>query len=262
METSKINQILSSLGLNQLEKSCYVELLKKSPQRASDLVKKLNVPKATILVALYRLTDELGIIKRSKQKNSFLFMVEDVSALLQYLNRKEQETIESKTSLEQLLPQLRSMMSLDAIKPQIFYYEGKEGLKRAFETVLEEANEIIGYGSAEDDEKYLPDLYPKYYEHRVKKKIPVRAMMPATPFNVKTAKEKSVGRLWNVHLVPAKSNYPIQVNVYRHTVIFFSFEESFALVIKSHPIADCLKMVFGLAFDRASETNETLKDLS
>ncbi|MDD4332527.1 MAG: hypothetical protein PHT51_00215 [Patescibacteria group bacterium] len=211
------------------------------------------------MVALYRLADELGIIKRSKQKNSFLFLVEDVSALLQYISRQEQKISENKSALERLLPQLRTMMSFDVDKPKIFYYEGKEGLKRAFETILDEADEIIGYGSDEDDEKFLPELYPKYYERRVKNKIPVKAIIPATPFNIKIAKEKSTERLRNTHLISPELNFPIQINIYRHTVIFFSYEENFALVIKSKPMAKCLKMIFNLAFDHTAKFDQNFR---
>ena len=247
---NQIQPILASLGLDQLEISCYLDLLKKSPQRASELAKKFGVPKATILTALYRLADHFGIIKRTKQKNSFLFWVEDVNDLLNYTNRQEQKLSENKKIIEQLLPELRSMMSIDAVKPQISYYEGKEGLKKAFEQVLDEADKIIGYGSNEDDVKYLPDLYPNYYERRIKKKIPVKAIIPATDFNVK-AFANNTKELRSARLIPKEFNYPIQVNIYKHTAVFYSFEESFALIIKSRPIADCLKKIFEMAFEKA-----------
>ncbi len=250
---NQIQPILAGLGLDQLEINCYLGLLKKSPQRASELAKKFEAPKATVLVALYRLSDRFGIIRRTKQKNSFLFWVEDVNDLLNYASRQEQKLSENKKTIGRLLPELRAMMNLDAVKPQISYYEGKEGLKKAFESVLEEADEIIGYGSNEDDIKYLPDLYPNYYERRVKRKIPVKAIIPATDFNVKIF-SNNIKELRNAHLIPKEFNYPIQVNIYKHTAVFYSFEESFALIIKSRPIADCLKKIFELAFDKAGET--------
>jgi sugar-specific transcriptional regulator TrmB len=255
INNNQIQPILASLGLDQLEISCYLDLLKKSPQRASELAKKFDAPKATVLVALYRLSDHFGIIKRTKQKNCFLFWVEDVNDLLNYTSRQEQQSAENKKTIEQLLPGLRAIMSLDAVKPQISYYEGKKGLKKAFEQVLEEADEIIGYGSNEDDIKYLPELYPNYYERRVKRKIPVKAIIPATDFNIK-ALANTTKELRDTHLIAKGFNYPIQVNIYKHTAVFYSFEESFALIIKSRPIADCLKMVFGLAFEKAGESDK------
>ncbi len=260
MENQEIPTLLTSIGLNNLEKNCYLELLKKSPGRASDIAKKLGVPKATVLIALYRLSNTFGIIKRSKNKNSFLFWLEDVSDLLKYLKRKEEKTQEHKRQLEKLLPEMRAQMNLDAAKPKIIYLEGKEGLKQTFENVLEEADEIIGYGSNEDDIKYLPGLYRNYYERRVKKKIPVKAIIPATKFNIKEAKEKSVSQLRNNHLIPKEFNYPIQVNIYKNSVVFYSFEESFALTIKSKPITACLKKIFGLAFEKAGETDKQIRE--
>ncbi|MCL5667049.1 MAG: hypothetical protein M1383_04745 [Patescibacteria group bacterium] len=255
INNSQIQPILNNLGLDQLEINCYLALIKKSPQKASELAKKFETPKATVLTALYRLADHFGIIKRSRQKNSFLFWVEETNDLLHYARRRHQESLDSERLIEQLVPELRSMMNLDAAKPQISYYEGKEGLKQAFEKVLEEADEIIGYGSNEDDVKYLPELYPHYYERRVKKKIPVKAIIPATDFNIQSF-SNNTKELRTAHFVPKEFNYPIQVNIFKHTTIFYSFEESFALVIKSRPIADCLKMIFGLAFVKAGELNK------
>jgi sugar-specific transcriptional regulator TrmB len=255
---NQIQSILTNLGLDQLEVGCYLSLLKKSPQRASELAKKFAIPKATILVALYRLSDHFGIIKRTKQKNSFLFWVEDVADLLNYASRQEQQSAENKKLIEQALPELRTTMSLDAVKPQISYYEGKQGLKKAFEQVLEEADEIIGYGSNEDDVKYLPELYPNYYERRIKKKIPVKAIIPATDFNVKVF-SNNLKELRNACLIPKEFDYPIQINIYKHTTVFYSFEESFALIIKSRPIADCLKKIFEMAFKKAEETDKNIK---
>lgn len=59
--------------------------------------------------------------------------------------------------------------------------------------------------------------------------------------------------------MPKEWNYPIQVNVYKNTTVFYSFDESFALMIKSKPIADCLKKIFELAFDKAAEYDKEIR---
>jgi sugar-specific transcriptional regulator TrmB len=248
MSEKKIESLLERVGLTPLEVGCYLSLIQKSPQRAGSIAKALEVPKATVLAALYRLSDEYGIVVRSKKKNSYLFLVEDVSALAAYCARCEKEFAYNKESIEALVPQLRALQNFEVSKPALRYYEGKEGLKQAFRQVLEEADEIIGYGSNEDDVKHLPDLYPRYYEQRVAKKIPVKAIIPALPFNVQETKKNEMRHLRKTHLIPEEYNFPIQVNIYRNTVIFYSFEESFALVIKSKPIAACLKAIFEFAF--------------
>ncbi|MBI4050692.1 MAG: hypothetical protein HY396_01810 [Candidatus Doudnabacteria bacterium] len=261
MKIDQITSVFTKLGLSSLEIDCFVELLKKSPQKASELAKKFALPKATVLSALYHLSDEKGLIKRTKIKNSFHFLVEDAASVINFITRKEEILLENKRNLEQLLPELRAMQNLDAIKPKIFYYEGRGGLKQAFEQVLEEADEIIGYGSNEDDVKYLPDLYPSYYERRVKKKIPVKAIIPGTAFNLQETLKNEIKHLRATHLIPKEFNYPIQINIYRHTAIFYSFEESFGLVIKSRPIADCLKKIFELAFEKADDTDREIRKL-
>ncbi len=259
MTEDKIKAILEKIGLNELEIKCYLALLRKSPQRASDLTKALSIPKATILAALYRLSDEFNIVKRSKKKNSYLFLVEDLQDLVHHLERKQTEINQNKKAIELLLPELRSMQSYEVNKPKIYYYEGREGMKQAFEQVLEEADEIIGYGSNEDDVKYLPKLYPNYYERRVEKKIPVKAIIPALSFNIEETLKKEIKHLRKTHLIPAEFNYPIQVNIYKNTAVFYSFEENFALVIKSKPMAQCLRKMFEFAFEYTEKFDRQIR---
>lgn len=260
MSEEKIQQYLAEIGLSGLEGACYLALLKQSPRRASELSKKLDVPKATILAALYRLSDGMGIIKKAKKKNSFSFLVEDAKDLIGYLERKEARIKNSKSEIENILPELRSIQNYEIKKPKIYYYEGKEGIKQAFEKILEEADEVIGYGSNEDDYKYLPELYPHYYDRRVERKIPVKAIIPALPFNIQETLKNELAHQRKTHLVPKEWNYPVQINAYKDTAVFYSLEESFAIIVKSKPIADCLKKVFELAFDKAKEYDKKIRD--
>ncbi|MEK9151136.1 MAG: helix-turn-helix domain-containing protein [Patescibacteria group bacterium] len=260
MKRDDIARFLIKIGLSELEASCYFNLLKQSPQRASELSKKLSVPKATILNALYRMSDEMGIVKRSKRRNSFLFLVEDAKDIFNYLERKELQIKNSKSEIESLLPEMRSMQNFETRQPKIYYYEGAEGMKQVFEKLLEEADGVIGYGSNEDDHKYLPELYPDYYDRRVQKKIQVKAIIPALPFNIRETIKNELKHQRKTHLVPKEWNYPVQVNIYKNTAAFYSLEESFALVIKSKPIAGCLKKVFELAFEKAAEYDKKIRN--
>ncbi|MFH1366369.1 MAG: helix-turn-helix domain-containing protein [Patescibacteria group bacterium] len=259
MEKKTLSEALSRVGLNELEVQCYLELVKKSPQRASALARKLEIPKATLLLALSRLSDELTIVKRALKKNSFEFSVEDPKDLLSLLKRRKEEIDSQEKTFADLLPELRAMQNFDVSKPKISYVEGKEAMKQVFLQILEEAKEIIGYGSNEDDLKYLPKIYPEYYEKRVSRKIPVKAIIPATSFNLQETLKNEIRHQRQTHLIPKEFAYPIQVNIYGQTTIFFSFEENFALVIKSKPITGCLKKIFEFAFDYTTVLDKNIR---
>jgi sugar-specific transcriptional regulator TrmB len=260
MIENRLQRYLKKIGLSALEQECYLALVKKSPQKASDLAKKFGEHKSTVLDALHALTDRYGIIKRSKRKNTLLFLVEDVTDLVNYLKRQEEELNQTKEGLSGLIPELRGMQNYDVFKPKIYYFEGIDGIHKALEQVLDEADEYYGYGSVEDDKKYLPDVYPDYYERRVAKKILVKSILPALPLSIKEAIEDEVKRQRKTHLIPKEFYYPIQVNIYKGTVIFFSYEEGFALMIKSRPIADCLKMIFEFAYEGTSLTDQQVRE--
>ena len=249
MFEEKLRKYLKKIGLSQLEQDCYIALIKKSPQKASDLAKRFSEHKSTVLDALHGLVDEFGIVRRTKRKNALLFVVEDVKDLLSYIDREKDTLATMKQGLSDLLPELRGMQNYEIAKPKIYYFEGIEGIHKALEQVLTEADEYVGYGSVEDDKKYLPDVYPNYYERRVAKKIPVRAILPALPESIKETLENEIRHQRKTRLVPKEFAYPTQINIYRGTVVFYSYEEGFALMIKSKPIADCLLMIFDFAFE-------------
>lgn len=261
MENKKIKAILEKIGLSKLEVEYYLALLKRSPQKASEISKRFSTPKATVLLALNRLADEFGIVKRSRQKNSFLFLVEDVKELLLYLEREELDVTNQKKELTDLIPELRSMQHFELSKPKIYYFEGLKGIQQALEQVLEECDgEYIAYGVVDDAFKFLPNLYPDYYERRVAKKINIKAIMPALPLSIKEAAEDEIKRQRKSHLIPAKWYYPIQINIYRGTIVYFSYEEGFALMIKSKPIADCMHKMFEFAYEYTGIYDREIRD--
>ena len=160
-QEAEIKKILAKIGLNQLETTCYLALLKKSPQRASQLSLSLDIPKATLLDATARLVNEFNIVKQTKKKNYYLFSVEDPADISRWLEQKQNGLAHAKQQISNLLPELRSLQQYDLNKPKIYYLEGKEGIRQVFWQVLDEADEIIGYASNEDDAKYLTDITPE-----------------------------------------------------------------------------------------------------
>ncbi len=259
LEEEKVSKILANLGLNELEIKCYLALLKKSPQRASELSRNLDVPKATVLDAIARLVNTYNIAKETKKKNFYLFSVEDPAHILRYLEQKQNDYAHTKEQVSNLLPELRGLQHYDVQQPKVYYFEGKEGVRRAFWQVLDEADEVIGYSSTEDEMKYLGDMVPEFYQKRTAKKIPVRAIMPATPFNIKDTIANAQKFLRPSHLIPAEYNYPVQVQVYKNTVLFFSCEENFTLMIKNKAIAECLKKIFEFAFEYTQESDRQIR---
>ncbi|MBI2410780.1 MAG: hypothetical protein HYV32_02735 [Candidatus Kerfeldbacteria bacterium] len=259
MKEQSISNLLQNIGLDELEIHCYIQLLKKSPQKASEIARRLEIPKTTVLLALQKLSNEFHIVKRMKRKNTYLFSVDDPTEILRFVQQRQQQLKDQEQKIQSALPELRAMQQYETVKPKMYYYEGKEGMKKAFLQVLEEADHIIGYGSNEDELKYLPSLYPDYYKKRVAKKISVKAIIPATLFNIQHTLETEQKHIRHSRLIPAECNYPIEVNVYKHTVIFFSYEENFALVIKSKPIADCLQKMFEFAFEYSEKFDQDIR---
>jgi len=256
----QIKNLLKKIGLDEMETACYLELLKKSPQKASQIARKIDAPKSTVHLNLGQLVDIYGLVKREKHKNYYLFRVEDACDLTKMLELRAEKAQQTYEKVKNLLPELRALQEYEFEKPKILYFEGREGLKRAFEMMLDEADEIVGYGNHEDEVRGMTDIFPDYYERRVKKKILVsQAIAPATDFNLKESLKNEDKHLRQTRFVD-KENLPrIHFNIYKDTLVFYSFAELFALVIRSKPIAGCFKFIFGLAFEASAKTDENIR---
>ena len=91
------------------------------------------------------------------------------------------------------------------------------------------------------------------------KEIPVKAIIPASPFNIEETLKNEIKHQRKTHLIPSEWNYPVQVNIYKNAIALYSLEESFAFIIQSKPISDCLQKIFELAFEKAKEYDKKIR---
>jgi len=63
-------------------------------------------------------------------------------------------------------------------KPKVQLFEGTQGLKSAYEDMLETKDDIRTYASMEDMHSVLPEYFPKYYKRRAEKGVHMRVIFP------------------------------------------------------------------------------------
>ncbi|OGF20274.1 hypothetical protein A2Y83_01945 [Candidatus Falkowbacteria bacterium RBG_13_39_14] len=254
--SSNLKQILKQFGLNEIEIKSYLAALEFGPAPASFLAKQAGLNRVTVYEALKRLSKE-GLIKiRAKQGNKIkYFIAEDFSVLREKAEEKKNEMEELMEKMEEAEPELRSKYIKKEEKPEVYFYEGKEGIKNVLiDTLKQPSDESIAFASADFleigfDKKFLES----YWEKRTRLKIPARGIMPETESALKLFNEgRNRRELRRVKFI-AKENYPFkdEIEIYGDNVgiICMAKGNEHGIIIRSRSIAESFKALFELIWN-------------
>ncbi|MFH1192620.1 MAG: helix-turn-helix domain-containing protein [bacterium] len=247
--------ILKVFGLNDIEIKIYLATLEFGPAPASLLAKQAGLNRVTAYEALKRLSKN-GFIKiRAKQGSKIkYFTAEDSNILREKLNEKKSALIDLENKLEIIEPQLRLQYLRKEEKPEVYFYEGKEGIKNVLlDTLKQNTGEILSFTSADFleigfDKEFLED----YWKKRVALKIPTRGIMPKTEIAVNLFDdEKNRKELRRVKFVPEEYYiFKDELEIYGETTSIVSMGEGneHGIIIRSKSIADSLRSLFELVW--------------
>lgn len=238
---------LEQLGLTGKKADIYLACLELGSSTIIDIAKKTQIKRTTCYDIVLDLLSE-GLISRILKGKRTLFVAEDPNKILSSLKNKER-------LLAEILPQLQSIYNVKGVKPKIRFYEGKDGLREAYDDTLRYGGEILGF-AGEDVVKVLGmDWADDYLARRVKKGISARALLPGSDSMIKGFVSHNKEQLRQSKLVSAK-RYPftIEINLYgKQRVALMSAKEEIALIIEGVEIHNTLKAIFDLIWDLLPE---------
>ncbi|MFH1207050.1 MAG: helix-turn-helix domain-containing protein [Patescibacteria group bacterium] len=166
--------ILKQLGLSDKEAQIYLALLNAGPSSVRTLAAAAQVNRGTTYDILKFLIKR-GLASYYHQDKRQYFLAEDPEKLKKFLHDRIHELEESKTAVESIIPELKSVYDRAEDKPVVKYYQGAKGIKTVLSDVLDvmsETNEKEYYVySASDIRQHLYEGFPNFAKERVKRKI-------------------------------------------------------------------------------------------
>lgn len=239
----KIEQILGSLGLQKDEIRLYLALLEVPPVTVSELARTTGIHRPLIYRALPSLQEKglLSVVVLGKQKR---YTAESPTRVEKLFRDLEQ-------SFSLLLPNLEATYAARERRPIMKYYEGREGIRKVFEDLLEtlkKGDVFYRYSSrrsAEDGEKYLPR---GYRERRDQKQL---ERFVITNEATSRAKQKRLERALKV--IPGKYGsfeYDVTQLIYGSKVAFIDYGSQTASIIENPQMAAFQTHLFRVFFDR------------
>lgn len=255
-ELSSIEKQLKIIGLSENEIVMYIALLELGKGTVSQISRKALLNRTTGYDVLNRLSSKklISISGKEPKQEYAAESPDNIEKLIAgELERRQNELNEAR----KIIPELKSMHNILG-RPQIRFYEGKEGLQKVYEDTLTSHEEILGYASVEDIQPTLPNYFPNYYKRRTQKGISIRAIFPES----KEARERASLDKEEIRqslIVPSdKFGFHPEINIYDNKVMIASWREKLGIIIESSEIADAMKKIYELAWAEAKRLDQEL----
>lgn len=254
--TSPIYKNLVTIGFSEKEASVYLSLLELGKRTVSPIARKSGINRTTVYDVLESLISK-GLVTISGKEPLQEYVAESPETITKFLQKQIIQKQEGLAQIEKLLPELKSMHNVSN-RPQIKFYEGKDGMKAVYEDSLTSHETIRAYANVEDTEITLPGYFPKYYQKRSAKGIHIRAIFPDNPMGRDRQSHDKEESRESVIIPSDKYFFSPEINIYDNKVMIASWRDKLGIIMESKEIAEAMKSIFELAWAEAKRLNSKI----
>ncbi len=228
-----IKQILKTYGLDDGEVALYLASLKLGEAGMSELSKEGQL-KRTSAYIVFQALEKKGLMGSFKMRSGLKFVATPPHILV---SKTEKELAD----LKNILPQLNSLAQKPDQKPQVTYYEGKEGYFIASEDSLRTSNATVRHiGSISEIHNVVTEDWDLnyYIPARLKRRISFKALYfkSQMPRSFLVANHAELSR--EVKYLPENFLFNTSKLIYGNKIaIFSSKKELITVIIESPDIA-------------------------
>lgn len=240
---------LKNLGLSDNEAKVYVAMLELGPATVLEISAKAGVNRPTTYVQIESLK-KMGLVSTQTKGKKQIFIPESPDQL-EFLIEREKKATENKTEeLHKLLPDLINIFNLSGEKPQVRYFEGKEGLmKMQGELLKSKTDEVVSFSSADGILKVFPDHPQTLSSKRIQRGIKSRIIYTNQGEPVLKRHDENMLREAK-YVSPDKFPFKSDVAIYGDNIGISALEGKVVGVIVSHKeIADSFRALFNLLWN-------------
>ncbi|MFA6514679.1 MAG: helix-turn-helix domain-containing protein [Candidatus Paceibacterota bacterium] len=185
MNQNTDEKILIEAGLSEEQSAIYSALLDKGPLKAGSIATWTGLKRGLIYKVLDQL-ENMGLVsKKGGDGTVAVFAPEHPSQLAVIMERKEKSFALAKETVNFSLGALSSKFNLLSGKPNVQFYEGKDGVEKVLEDTLNAKGEVLTYADIEIVEKYFKKINEQYVAKREKFNIKKRALIIENDFSKK-----------------------------------------------------------------------------
>ncbi|MBP6912941.1 MAG: hypothetical protein KBB86_03340 [Candidatus Pacebacteria bacterium] len=253
MEQQTIEQ-LKKLGLGDHEALVYVQLLQASPANATHIAKKCNLSRSSVYTTLGFLIAK-GLVGTTYKNDVKQFIAEDHSMLEQLL-KKEKEVLDDKfKTLNILKESFQFFGSGNTNIPQVIFFEGQEGLKKIYLSMMRGAKPNSTLYLLRDEFVWQPewkfifesDWYNRIKKLKIEKNIHTKLLVNNSKIEKQQTKFYADKKSLDCHFLPPKNAIKqFAIYIIDDNVSIMSMEKNNLVGIKitNQHFADNFKKMF------------------
>ncbi len=254
---SQLKITLQTFGWSEKETGVYISILELGKGTVAEISRKAGINRTTGYDILNSLALK-GVITVSGKEPKQEYAAESPKAITEYLKRRKEEITEQIRKSEEMVPEFE-LLHAKSNRPRIRFYEGKEGLEHAYEDTLTSTEAIRAYATVDDMHNALPNYFPEYYKRRAENGIAIRAIVPKTAVGEERGEKDEEEKREIAFVPPEKYYFSPEINIYDNKVMIASWREKLGIIIESAEIADAMKKIYELSWDRAKELDRELR---
>lgn len=248
-------EYLKNIGLSDNEANVYLAMLELGPATAIDISRKSGVNRPTTYAQIESLKKK-GLISTQMKGKKQLFIVES-PVRLEFLLDSEIKNVEQKREeLSKVLPDLEKLYLSTGSRPQVRFFEGKEGLRIMQDIFLKSGEkEVLGISSMDSVVKVFPRVQEDYSPERVKRGIKSRLIYSYSGGAI--LKDSDEKLLRETRFISSnKMPFSGDITIYGNSVAITAFEGKVSGVLIDHPeIAKSFKQFFEFMWAMAGTLN-------
>jgi sugar-specific transcriptional regulator TrmB len=236
------SKTLEALGITQKELDVYVKLLGLGSAPLRKIAEEAGLNRGTTYDALKRLLD-VGLVSYVDAKTHRYFTGEDPHKLHGLATRREVAVQEARVALDELLPELESVLGSSEHRPAVRYYEGESGVRDILEDVLTVTERAESKTYRIYSSSTLRDLVASawlaFTKTRIRRGIRVRAISLGEGGTTAGLDE----RKW----LTKKTNAPTYIFIYEGKTAYVAADEKkrlFGVIIEDSAIASTQTFIF------------------
>ena len=250
----EIRNVLKNIGLSEKEILVFSTLLQGGAMLATGIAKTTRINRTTVYGILKEL-EEKALVTSVSKSGATRFQSIAPDLLPGYIERKMHSLAESKKSIEDALPQIKLLQSKAALLPKVQFFEGKEGLKQAYEYMLTHnaGKNILALTGLEGAVTHVDNKWMDYFiKKRVSLGITASYIVPDTPI-ARDATRDDTSKLRYAKFIPGKYNFNTEICIYddRVSIASYGLENPVALIIEDATISHAMRQLFAFIDSKA-----------
>jgi sugar-specific transcriptional regulator TrmB len=154
-----ITKQLEKLGLSQKEAGIYLALLRIGSATISDIAREAEIKRTTAYQHLDAL-EKTGLVYKSAKGKRTMFLPEPPDKIAKLMKARQ-------TILENLLPELTTIYQNSTVRPDVFFYNGINGIRTLYDEMTStpktlwsafSADHYLSVFTIEDGDRYLNNV--------------------------------------------------------------------------------------------------------